>query len=85
MTVDRLIPSVEDAALRFRHWFTYSELGRQHGRRGAEMTAWVHPHVENAALALDMALSNGRRFDRDRQQAIWQALLDKRLRSEVAW
>ena len=83
MTIDHMIPSVEDAQRRFAN------------RLAVQGTAWhdvpcrlcrvIYQDAENAALALDLARSVGRRFDRQRQQAVWQAREDAALVRSVAW
>lgn len=74
MTIDHMIPSVEDAQRRFAN------------RLAVQGTAWhdvpcrlcrvIYQDVENAALALDNALAQA--SDQRRAE-------DARLRAEVAW
>ena len=88
-TVDRLIPSVDEAAwdyvgaiaavvwLDLRCWCR--------GGPRCAYCCWADNQAEAASVALDMALSVGRSFDRARQQAIWQARADAALVAGVAW
>ncbi len=81
MTVDRLIPSVEDAASQYAGaeymrdiWSSFC--GCRDRCHECTPCCWSAGRVENAALALDMALaqaSDARRAEADR------------LCSEVAW
>lgn len=83
--VDRLVPSVEDAEDRFNTvWFIAEQPCAFAGQSCLPCGLWWQA-AENAAPALDMALSVGRRFDRDRQQAVWQAREDAALVRSVAF
>lgn len=90
MTNRHLIPSADDAALDYEGaremdaiWASFC--GCRDRCHQCSPCCWSAGRVSSAALALDNALSVGRRFDRDRQQAIWQQREDAALLKSVAW
>lgn len=74
MTVDRLIPSVEDAVWRLASYRRIAALDCPH--QTCRFCREMHAEAENAALALDMALAQAS----DRRRAA-----DDELRRSVAW
>ncbi len=82
MAVDRLVPSVAEAEAQWRWW---TERFRTYRHQGCPYCASIWQRQEAASLALDVALSVGRSFDRARQQAIWQERADEALVMGVAW
>ena len=80
MTIDHMIPSVEDAAADYRDtWREYEFYVAMHRNDGTPLCPWcdfLAAEAENAALALDNALAQA--SDQRRAE-------DARLRAEVAW
>lgn len=74
--------SVEEAAAEWKFWAVGIH---PCGELGCETDALIPRMQQSWSVALDLALSAGRAFDRDRQQAIWQARLDETLVAGVAW
>lgn len=79
---DRMIPSVDEAVEQWRWW---TEIFRTYRHQGCPYCEAIWRRQEAASVALDMAMSVGRSFDRARQQAIWEESLRKTLVAGVAW
>lgn len=90
MNTRHMVPSVEDAANQYAGteymrdiWASFC--GCRDRCYQCASCCSAAAVVDAAALALDMALSVGRQFDRAEQQRRWQAREDAALTASVAW
>lgn len=82
---DRMIPSVRLAQALFSVWLSIASRSCLVDGAACQECVVSWQVAEDMALSLDMALSVGRSFDRERQERIWQERLDAALVAGVAW